>query len=346
MRWEEHRDEAFADGIRRLLRAEPRRLDLWWEFVRLLSRCGMHEAAADAARDARGGGGGGGDFLLLEAVEAGRAGDLQRADSLLAALPAGHPGRSAHDAMHRIRLQEFDSALSAVESALVENPRNVEAWAIAELLYRKLGHPRSEWLSQRDGLVRETDLALTSEQLQRITPLLQRLQQFGVEAVEQTVRNGTQTRWRLFDRPDPELAELRRALTAAIGEFVASLPAADEHHPLLRHKHDPLTITGSWSVRLTQSGYHASHTHPLGLISSACYFVVPDAPASNQEGHLELGRPPPDFLLDLPPLHTIAPVPGRLVLFPSYLFHGTRPFSAGERLSVAFDVNLHPEAGR
>jgi len=31
--------------------------------------------------------------------------------------------------------------------------------------------------------------------------------------------------------------------------------------------------------------------------------------------------------------------PGRLVLFPSYLYHGTRPFSAGERLSVAFDVS-------
>ena len=29
---------------------------------------------------------------------------------------------------------------------------------------------------------------------------------------------------------------------------------------------------------------------------------------------------------------------GRLVLFLSSLYHGTRPFSAGERMSVAFDV--------
>lgn len=28
----------------------------------------------------------------------------------------------------------------------------------------------------------------------------------------------------------------------------------------------------------------------------------------------------------------------RLVLFPSYMFHGTRPFGKGERLTVAFDV--------
>jgi hypothetical protein len=31
-------------------------------------------------------------------------------------------------------------------------------------------------------------------------------------------------------------------------------------------------------------------------------------------------------------------MPGRMALFPSYLFHGTRPFSEGERLTVAFDV--------
>jgi outer membrane receptor protein involved in Fe transport len=40
----------------------------------------------------------------------------------------------------------------------------------------------------------------------------------------------------------------------------------------------------------------------------------------------------------LPPLATFEPKPGRLVLFPSFLFHGTRPFKGGERLTVAFDL--------
>jgi predicted 2-oxoglutarate/Fe(II)-dependent dioxygenase YbiX len=43
-------------------------------------------------------------------------------------------------------------------------------------------------------------------------------------------------------------------------------------------------------------------------------------------------------MLDLPPLATFEPKPGRLVLFPSFLFHGTRPFTGGERLTVAFDL--------
>ncbi|HYD23379.1 MAG TPA: putative 2OG-Fe(II) oxygenase [Croceibacterium sp.] len=37
-------------------------------------------------------------------------------------------------------------------------------------------------------------------------------------------------------------------------------------------------------------------------------------------------------------MRTIEPRPGRLVLFPSAMWHGTRPFPAGERLTVAFDV--------
>jgi predicted 2-oxoglutarate/Fe(II)-dependent dioxygenase YbiX len=42
--------------------------------------------------------------------------------------------------------------------------------------------------------------------------------------------------------------------------------------------------------------------------------------------------------LDLPSYAQIEPVPGRLVLFPATLWHGTTPFDRGERLTVAFDV--------
>jgi len=46
----------------------------------------------------------------------------------------------------------------------------------------------------------------------------------------------------------------------------------------------------------------------------------------------------------LPPIRTIEPKPGRLVLFPSTMWHGTRPFDAGERLTVAFDVKRPAQA--
>jgi hypothetical protein len=123
------------------------------------------------------------------------------------------------------------------------------------------------------------------------------------------------------------------------------LPAADSAHPLLRHRDDIWRLAGSWSVRLSGGGdFHTSHIHPQGLVSSALYLEVPPANGqAAQEGWLEVGRPPPDLRLDLPPLQIIEPKPGHLALFPSTLYHGTRPFSTGRRMTAAFDVTL-PES--
>jgi hypothetical protein len=43
--------------------------------------------------------------------------------------------------------------------------------------------------------------------------------------------------------------------------------------------------------------------------------------------------------LDLPPRRIERPQVGRLVIFPSYLWHGTLPFESEQpRLTVAFDA--------
>jgi tetratricopeptide (TPR) repeat protein len=337
MLWETGRKEGFADHIQVLLRGSPERFDLWWRYVELLAGCGLYESAADAARAASRGGDA---FRLAEAVHAGRAGDWERAALIFGSLPPRLPGRALHESVHHIRRQALEPALARIEAALAANDSDIGAWAVAELIYRKLGDPRSGWLSGQEGLVATFELPLAPQGFAAVTALLHELHRTGVQMTEQSVRSGTQTRWRLFDRPEPELAELRRSVETALGDYLAALPAMDPGHPLLRHRDEPMTITGSWSVRLAANGYHVSHIHPKGLISSACYFEVPAEPSG--EGALELGRPPPDLELDLEPLHVVAPRPGRLVLFPSYLHHGTTRFSEGNRLSVAFDVNRHP----
>jgi hypothetical protein len=57
-------------------------------------------------------------------------------------------------------------------------------------------------------------------------------------------------------------------------------------------------------------------------------------------GALEFGPPPARYRFRRPvPVRQVAPAEGLLVVFPSYLYHGTRPFSGpGERVSVAVDV--------
>jgi hypothetical protein len=127
-------------------------------------------------------------------------------------------------------------------------------------------------------------------------------------------------------------------MAEAVHRHVAQLPPPDASHPILGPRRDrPVRFAGSWSVRLLDQGYHANHFHPEGWFSSAFYLAVPAA-TQDRGGWLKLGEPQKELGLDLPPTRLIEPKPGRLVLFPSTMWHGTIPFAAGERLSIAFDV--------
>ncbi|MGJ3629373.1 putative 2OG-Fe(II) oxygenase [Sphingomonas sp. MMS24-JH45] len=74
---------------------------------------------------------------------------------------------------------------------------------------------------------------------------------------------------------------------------------------------------------------------PDGL---AQFRLLRRAARCGRRGELALGTPPPELGLDLAPYHSVSPRVGRLVLFPSTMWHATTPFAAGERLNIAFDV--------
>ena len=58
-----------------------------------------------------------------------------------------------------------------------------------------------------------------------------------------------------------------------------------------------------------------------------------------REGWIRFGQPPSKITPRQGPEHYVKPKPGRLVLFPSYMWHGTEPFTTEEsRLTMAFDV--------
>jgi len=65
--------------------------------------------------------------------------------------------------------------------------------------------------------------------------------------------------------------------------------------------------------------------------------------ADGKEGWIKFGEPPfsaPDAQGKTQgPEHWVEPKAGRLVLFPSYMWHGTVPFSGDDmRLTLPFDV--------
>ena len=69
--------------------------------------------------------------------------------------------------------------------------------------------------------------------------------------------------------------------------------------------------------------------------------AVPDsaADAHAKQGWIKFGEPHFDAGPKASVRRAIQPVPGTLVLFPSYMWHGTVPFRSSEsRTTIAFDV--------
>lgn len=165
--------------------------------------------------------------------------------------------------------------------------------------------------------------------------------------INQTLRHGTQTRESLFTRADaPQtVRHLASAVLAAVDRVRAAMPA-DDQHPFFRRRAEPLSWAGSWSVRLREEGFHTDHIHPMGWISGCYYVEVPDVAgnADDKPGWIKFGQPnlgvggP-----DLPWEKAVRPRPGTVVLFPSYMWHGTIPFHSDERrTTVAFDIAAGP----
>ncbi|HEU5133959.1 MAG TPA: putative 2OG-Fe(II) oxygenase [Steroidobacteraceae bacterium] len=167
---------------------------------------------------------------------------------------------------------------------------------------------------------------------------LSRLHRTDHHPLDQSLRGGSQTE-RNLPADNPVIAGFFSLVDAPIRDYIARLRDGDRSHPTDRRKSAGYRISGSWSVRLMPGGFHVNHVHPRGWISSAYYVELPamqDARA--QAGWLKFGEPDdryPGCTAD----HLVEPAAGMLVLFPSYLWHGTVPFEqGGRRLTAAFDV--------
>lgn len=341
MRSEAAGSEDFADHYRRALERRPGDRALHFSYWRSLARGERHGEALAALRAAHSDIGDDADLKLMEAVFVSESGDPAAALPLIALFDeAGRPDISFARGRIALRAGDATQAAEAFERVIRLDSGNIGAWAHVNLAWRLTGDARHEWLTTQPGLYGARELDLDAGELERLAEVLRGLHRTRAHPIGQSLRGGTQTRGRLFSRRQPEIVRLRDAIEATVAAHFVGLPPRDEAHPLLRHRDAKVRIEGSWSVRLTSQGFHVNHIHPEGILSSACYISLPETLGAEdtRDGWLELGRPPVELGLDLEPLAVIEPKPGRLALFPSYLFHGTRPFREGERLTVAFDV--------
>lgn len=143
----------------------------------------------------------------------------------------------------------------------------------------------------------------------------------------------------LLDEPTYAIGRLATLITAAVRGYMENLPD-DPMHPFVANVPARWSMNG-WGVILQEQGHQRPHIHPSGWLSGVYYVRIPDSigPGS-QQGWIEFGRPPESI-----GCHTehetmrVRPETGRMLLFPSYVYHHTIPYSGKEnRISFAFDV--------
>ncbi len=249
----------------------------------------------------------------------------------------GDPGLDLCQVRHHLRRGDAPRA-EAIALRHSGGPAARMFWPYLSLCWRLTGNGQVQWLDGDPLLATQIDLEFGEGQLAELADVLRGLHRMKAPYPEQSVRGGTQTDRQLFFHPHPAIQGARATINEAIGHYIAALPARDEGHPLLgQPRNAPIRYEGSWSVRLSGAGHHSSHTHALGWISSAFYVALPDG---DDKGQLVLGAPPPELELPLTPYARVEPKAARLALFPSTMWHATEPFTAGERLTIAFDVKL------
>lgn len=245
-----------------------------------------------------------------------------------------------------LRLARFDEALAALEAVLAVDPFDQLALGDLALAFRATGDARENWLADYERLAQAfevppprgyADMRAFNADLDRV---LDEFHDLEVEPIDQTLRKGTQTAGSLFGRKSDLVLRLRDRLDEVVQSYIAAL-ADDAAHPFLRRKAARFRYRGSWSARLKSSGFHVTHVHPQGWISSAYYVALPNCVGDQnaREGWFTLGDPPFDVAWTERVRRYIQPREGMLVLFPSYFYHGTVPFTATQaRTTIAFDA--------
>ena len=246
-----------------------------------------------------------------------------------------------------IRRDQAGRAKGLLRRVLAARATDQAALSLLVLCHRALNESREEfWLAGYERLIGIYDLpppqghATMTEFNRDLRAYLEPLHDDKREHFTQTVRGGTRLHDEVFGNGHELVERLRRRVDEAVVHYIAHLPR--EHgHPFTSRRAAGFAYVSSWSSRLLDRGFHLNHVHTQGWISSAYYIAIPEvcADADHRQGWLKFGEPSAEFGDRFPARRFVQPNPGRLVLFPSYLWHGTVPFESPQpRMTIAFDV--------
>jgi uncharacterized protein (TIGR02466 family) len=236
-------------------------------------------------------------------------------------------------------------ALEKARKGLAIAPGDQSLWGWAAMAARAVGDPLYETLYDYDRLIGVYDIATPAgwpsleAYLADLAKSLRALHAYQHHPADQSLRGGTQTLHMLTGSDDPAIRAFFAAIDAPIRQHMTATGGGED--TFRSRNTGDYRIQGAWSVLLKPGGFHKDHFHSQGWLSSAFYVETPDKvlDGDDRQGWIRFGQPPIKTDPMLAAAHHIRPQPGRLVLFPSYMWHGTVPFTGDQdRMTMAFDA--------
>jgi len=157
-----------------------------------------------------------------------------------------------------------------------------------------------------------------------------------------TTEGGFQTKEDLFQRDNPGLAALKPHIFSAMQEYSSQLIRQE----LTRPPQKVDFILWGWAVAYKAGHSQGLHVHPSANVSGVYYVTAPPSTLEpGDAGKISFYDPRPRATMAQLPFqanrHRIAPVPGDMYLFPSWLEHSVSPFQGeGTRICIAFNGKL------
>ena len=234
--------------------------------------------------------------------------------------------------------------LDATGELLRRDPHDGHAIALRTSAWRLLGDQRYHATCDYTALVRASMLdtppgwADLPSYLRDLAAALHRRHALRTRPARQTMRHGTQVSIEPALATEPAVRALAQAIAGPVRRYLEDVGHGAD--PMRRRNTGACRIADMWSVRLRDRGHHVNHFHGHGWLSSACYIELPSRMGERDgDGWLTFGGCGVPTPTALPADYAVKPEPGLLVLFPSWMWHGTRPLRAtGTRLTIAFDL--------
>jgi uncharacterized protein (TIGR02466 family) len=143
---------------------------------------------------------------------------------------------------------------------------------------------------------------------------------------------------------NPQYAPLLTEVDTTLGRISQELRYAKDHF---------LKVTSMWSIINPPGNGNRAHVHPNSLWSGVYYVQAPEG-----AGQIEFIDPRTVLIMNQPKYETkkkrprdcwtkvnFKPIPGRMIIFPAWLYHGVdtnmskEKGRAGDRIIVSFNVN-------